>query len=378
MGFRAFPTRRGLLQILTGWAAVTVAPRSARSRANRPSVGAIRWDAWYDPAEGDVARAVEAALGPAPYHDRMPFFGREIAPDSVRIDGDSQDVIDREIVSASRAGLDYWAFMGYAPGDPMTNALDLYLSSARRREIGFCMIGSIANGGSPGRVSRRTTHELALMKEEGYVRVLDGRPLYYLLSAPKEQIASEWRGPPGVAGLLAFMRSEARSKGLGDPYIVLLGSDAALARAIGCDAIGNYAIFGHPDRSAYQQLVEDTQMRWEELASSGMAMVPTAMTGWDQRPLIENPPFWDHSNLTKAARLEKYYERATPREIARHLQQAIAWSESHRSASPANTILVYAWNECAEGFGALMPSYRRGDANGDSSRLDAIREVLTR
>ncbi|MGA2795113.1 MAG: hypothetical protein ABSE69_16605, partial [Roseiarcus sp.] len=85
-----------------------------------------------------------------------------------------------------------------------------------------------------------------------------------------------------------------------------------------------------------------------------------------------------HSNLTKAARLEKYYERATPREIARHLQQAIAWSESHRSASPANTILVYAWNECAEGFGALMPSYRRGDANGDSSRLDAIREVLTR
>ncbi|MGA2793253.1 MAG: hypothetical protein ABSE69_06910, partial [Roseiarcus sp.] len=119
---------------------------------------------------------MEAALGPAPYHDRMPFFGREIAPDSVRIDGDSQDVIDREIVSASRAGLDYWAFMGYAPGDPMTNALDLYLSSARRREIGFCMIGSIANGGSPGRVSRRTTHELALMKEEGYVRVLDGRP----------------------------------------------------------------------------------------------------------------------------------------------------------------------------------------------------------
>jgi hypothetical protein len=216
------------------------------------------------------------------------------------------------------------------------------------------------------------------MREEGYVRVSAGRPLYYLWSAPKEQIAAEWRGDAGVAGLLAFMRSEARSKGLGDPYVVLLGSDAALARMIGCDAIGNYAIVGRPDRSPYQKLAEDAQTRWEELAGGGMAMVPTAMTGWDQRPLVENPPFWGRSYLKKGVGLEKYYERATPVEIARHLQQAIAWSESHRSASPANTILVYAWNECAEGFGALVPSYRRGDAGGDSSRLDAIREVLTR
>ena len=70
-------------------------------------------------------------------------------PDSVRIDGDLQAVIDREIAAASHAGLDYWAFMGYAPDDPMTNALDLYLSSARRGQIGFCMIGSIATAEPP-------------------------------------------------------------------------------------------------------------------------------------------------------------------------------------------------------------------------------------
>ncbi|MGO8834430.1 MAG: hypothetical protein ACLQE9_16640 [Roseiarcus sp.] len=377
MQFHTFPTRRAALQGLGAVGAAPFAPGFARSRTYRPSVGAIRWDAWYDPADGAVARAVEAALGSARYHDRMPFFGRETGPDSVRIDGDSQAVMDREIGAASHAGLDYWAFMGYAPDDPMTNALDLYLSSARRGQIGFCMIGSIANGGTPGHFSSRTSHEVAMMRERGYVRVLAGRPLYYLFSEPKERFSVEWGGDQGVAGLVAFMRSAAKSQGSGDPYIVLLGADAALAEAFGCDAIGDYAIVGHADRSPYRKLTEDAEKRWDQLAGSGIAMVPTAMTGWDQRPLVENPPFWDRANLKKGVGLDKCYERATQAEIARHLQQAIAWSESHRAASPAQTILVYAWDECAEGFGALVPSFRRGEADGDGSRLDAIRKVLT-
>ena len=216
-----------------------------------------------------------------------------------------------------------------------------------------------------------------MMRERGYVRVLAGRPLYYLFSEPKEQISVEWGGDQGVAGLVAFMRSAAKSQGSGDPYIVLLGADAALAQAFGCDAIGDYAIVGHADRSPYRKLTEDAEKRWDQLAGSGMAMVPTAMTGWDQRPLMENPPFWDRSTEEGRSASTNIYERATPAEIARHLQQAIAWSESHRAASPAQTILVYAWDECAEGFGALVPSFRRGEADGDGSRLDAIRKVLT-
>jgi len=319
---------------------------------------------------------METALGPARYHDRMPFFGKEDGPDSVRINGFAQETIDREILLASRAGLDYWAFVGYAPEDPMTNALKLYLSSAHRREMAFCMIGSVANGGSPGHFSSRTSHELALMGESGYLRVLGGRPLYYLLSSPQEQMAREWGGAAGVAELVAFMRSQARSKGLGDPYVVLLGSDQALALAAGCDAIGAYAIAGHAERSPYRKLVADTTARWQEWASSGAEMVPTVMTGWDQRPLLENPPYWDRGYMKQGVGLEKYYERATPAEIADHLRDAIAWSQSHRSASPAQTILVYAWNECGEGFGALVPTFRPDDVNGNSSRLDAIGEVL--
>jgi len=353
-------------------------PRAIRAGMKRPSVGAIRWDAWYDPADGGVERAMETALGPRRYHDRMPFFGQETGPDSVRINGRTQAIIDQEIGWASGAGLDYWAFVGYAPDDPMTNALNLYLSSLYRSKIGFCMIGSVANGGSRDHASGRTLHELALMREAGYVKVLGERPLYYLLSAPEMQMEAEWGGVSGMAELVAFVRSGARSNGLGDPYIVLLGSDASLARATNCDAIGGYALVGHSDRSPYRQLAAYAVTRWDEMARSGVAMVPTVMTGWDQRPLIENPPYWFARDLKKGVGLEKYYERATPAEIADHLRDAIGWSRAHRSSSPSDTILVYAWNECGEGFGALIPSFRRGAASGDASRLDAIGAILRR
>ena len=66
-----------------------------------PRIGAIRWDAWYDPADGKVAQAVERSLGPAEFHYRMPFFGRETGPNSVRINGDSQAIMDQEIAAAA-------------------------------------------------------------------------------------------------------------------------------------------------------------------------------------------------------------------------------------------------------------------------------------
>jgi len=374
----AWRSRRRFLETAAGLLLGAGASRDVGAAAERPRVGAIRWDAWYDPNDGSVARAMETALGQARYHDRMPFFGSEVATDKVRINGDYQPIMDQEIALASRAGLDYWAFVGYSINDPMSNALKLYLASTSRSKIGFCIIGSIANGGSVDHFSDRTLHEVAAMGEQGYVHVLGDRPLYYVLSASKAQIEAEWGGYQGVAKLIAFIRASAREQKRGNPYIVLLGSDAAMMAAVGADAIGNYAIVGNPDRSSYGKLTQDTKARWDQLATAGVAMVPTVMTGWDQRPLIENPPDWDRSFMAKGVGINKYYARATPSEIAQHLQDAIAWTGSHRSATPANTVLVYAWNECGEGYGALIPSFQRSNPSGDSSRLDAISKILSK
>jgi len=94
--------------VMAGW---TVSfPTAAQSPAPRPSVGAIRWDAWHGPAS-NVGLTVEKTLAPARWHYRLPFFGKAVGENAVEARGDTQEIMDREIEYAHAAGLDYWAFV---------------------------------------------------------------------------------------------------------------------------------------------------------------------------------------------------------------------------------------------------------------------------
>src|SRR5215207_9766236 len=86
----------GLFSRIRAGRASDASPR-AHTFHSGPDIGAIRWDAWYDPGRGTVAKAVEDTLGPAKYHFRMPFFGKKLSPNQVRINGYSQAIIDQEI-----------------------------------------------------------------------------------------------------------------------------------------------------------------------------------------------------------------------------------------------------------------------------------------
>src|SRR5690242_14221248 len=68
-----------------------------------PIVGAIRWDGWY--GEGEVVKQTQIALGQPKYHFRLPWFARVTGPAEVRINGDSQEIMDKEIACAAEAGL---------------------------------------------------------------------------------------------------------------------------------------------------------------------------------------------------------------------------------------------------------------------------------
>ena len=104
------------------------------SARDRPIVGAIRWDAWTG---GQVTEQVERTLGPKKYHDRLPWFAEVIDDGAVKIDGGRPAVMDREIEFAADAGLDYWAFLIYPKGSPMSTALGQYLQSPKREQIRF-------------------------------------------------------------------------------------------------------------------------------------------------------------------------------------------------------------------------------------------------
>ena len=109
------------LQIALRLAALSLllAPRAAlRAGDDGLIVGAIRRDGWY--GEGTVTKAVEASLGQPKYHFRLPWFAQLQSDGSVRINGDSQAIMEQEFAYyAAVAWLNYWAVVDYwdeAPG----------------------------------------------------------------------------------------------------------------------------------------------------------------------------------------------------------------------------------------------------------------------
>jgi hypothetical protein len=157
--------------------------------------------------------------------------------------------------------------------------------------------------------------------------------------------------------------------GAGDPYIACMGGRPAFTReavaALGLDAGAACAEAGEGGM-AYAALTRAAGRRRDALREAGLRVVPWVTTGWDARPKVEHPLSWsarDHDG---------WAQPGTPGEIAAHLARALAWTARYPAAAEASAVLVYAWNESAEG-GWLCPTLREGPA-----RLDALRPIPAR
>ncbi|HSV72461.1 MAG TPA: hypothetical protein VLH79_01730 [Chthonomonadales bacterium] len=352
--------------------------------ADRTLVGAIRWDAWHTPragtahgGEGGPVRAMERSLGPARYHRRLPFFARVVSQSEVSIGGYTQAIVDREIAFARAGGLDHWAFLLYEPGDVMSQGLELYLSSRRRRDMPFCVIAQANTFGQADRFRERMQRVVQLISEPGYVTVADGRPLLYLFDLSDGWLAA-WGGREGARRLFYDLRAAVRATGKPDPYMVVLDFSAergaSVAAAIGADAISSYAMpgdggVGGKPFAALRQAARDF---WDACAATGMQVVPIAMAGWDRRPRVEHPVPWETWQRPGEG-MDRFFELPTPAELAAHIEEAIVWTRERPAISPARTVLVYAWNEHDEG-GWLRPTLGQ-DGRPDTSRLDALRAM---
>jgi hypothetical protein len=198
-----------------------------------PIVGAIRWDGWYgDPT---VTAAVEASLGQRKYHFRLPWFAEVMGEDTVRINGDSQPIMDQEITYAAQAGLNYWAFLDYleeAPG--MSIALNRYLATKDKKGIRYCLIeeGTRLDKAGTSAWGRLVEH----FRHPDYQTVLDGRPLLCVSGTTATLGKAEW----------ADLKQRTIAAGLKAPYLVLMdwkNPEADRVR-LGFDAVSRYAASG--------------------------------------------------------------------------------------------------------------------------------------
>ena len=331
----------------------------AAQNPSRPTVGAIRWDAWTG---GEVTREVERSLGPAQYHARLPWFAQVGADGRVRMDGSPQSVMDQEIAFASAAGLDYWAFLLYPETSSMSQSLKNYLTRPQRDRIRFCLILHNSFGVSEAQWPKERDRAVALLKEPGYQTVLGPRPLVYAF----------WDKVP--AQRFAEFQRAAQTASL-NPYCVYMGwnpaEDFRSASTNGFQAVSAYAYASA--EATFASLCRAVEKDyWQNALTARVPYIPLVTTGWDKRPRKDHPVSWEKDHAYH--RQTVFPAAPTPQEIAFHLEHSLQFVQENPAVCAANTILIYAWNEHDEG-GWLEPTWTPG-GQPDTTRLDAISRVL--
>lgn len=338
------------------------------------AVGAIRYDAWDAPASA-LTIAEAAALSQAAYTARAPFWA-SVAGSTVTLPAATAARMTTEIQLAANAGLDFWAFLGWAPGDPANAALDLYRASAGRALIGFCMIENMQGLYYLGTWLPNVARTIGLMAEAGY-RKHAGRPVLFINAMSDADIVARFGSLAATATVFAGLRSQCIAAGVGNPYIVVMDGwhvRAASLAAYGADAATSYAALGTISTpTAYASLAASVEQWRIDLAATGVDVVVPLTAGWDPRPRIGGSAtyFGDQATGNPLA----YYQQPTPAELAQHVADGIAWLRRNPNVAPAQIALLYAWNEFTEG-GWICPTYVAGSPDGDESRINALTDVL--
>lgn len=339
------------------------------------AIGAIRWDAWFGD-KSDTGKAVMKSLGPEKWHYRLPFCAKAVAPNAVQIECDSQAAMDQEITYAKQAGIDYWAFVAYKTDSAMSHGLSNYLASTRKSEVKFALITAAANLWKRQDYNSSIDRFVRLMHQPSYQKVAGGRPLFFMFSIEKDWIEHEWGSDAAFKAVIDEFRQRAQKEGVGNPYIVVMGDGPVrtkqLADRFGFDAISDYAAHGDAEAGTYEALTSYVKQYWDNSMATGAQVVPILMAGWDRRPRVENPVPWEAGLETNPHDAMRYYERATPKQLGQHLEDALGWVKAKPRHAQANTVIFYAWNEFDEG-GWLAPTLSEGTA-----KLDALGLVIRR
>ncbi|MEI6210145.1 MAG: glycoside hydrolase family 99-like domain-containing protein [bacterium] len=339
----------------------------------QPMIGAIRWDAFYG-QEGAV-KEVERSMGPKKFHFRLPFFAKIRSDAKVTIDGDSQITMDREIAYAADAGLNYWAFVDYWEEKGLSIALRRYLDAKDKRGLRFCFIEEGAR--LEGHRETAWPRLVKFFKNPDYLKVADGRPLMFVFGKPAKLDRADF----------LKLGEACTAAGLRKPYLVLMGwnpqNDWKEAQGLGFDAVSAYAAGGQYQGAMwpYAQLTNHVKnYYWGTCRQHGIPTVTFAAAGWDTRPRIEHPQSWRKCKAvpdpTPPALQKPLIDAvtATPGQLTTHLKDAIEWTVQNRDLTPANAVIIYAWNENDEG-GWLIPTLN-ADGTPNTERLDAIRPLL--
>lgn len=357
--------------------------------SQEPIVGAIYWGAWNSEGFGNPAQ-MEISLSNPKYRDRIPFFGvestervnvYEVPPNktrvtgvtSIRIGGDRQWVVDKEIKYAVDAGIDYFAMLYYGRHH-YSHRLFKASQVAERKKIKFCWI-----------LDEFYIEEIDViardMGREDYQKVKDGRPLFYFINGGRNCVE--------IGDFLNEIKKVYKQlyPQAPNPYIVSLSwqdSDAhycSINNEFMGDAFGSYgsltgASLG--DKS-YEYIRAHEELGWRLGGIHGGApkRVLWMSLGGDRRPRVDFPVSWERDLVHGYPIYPDDYwaETPSPEQVKSQLRKAINFVKSNPIICDNNSILVYAWNEHDEG-GWFSPTIVPGTNLINEEKLRTIKSVL--
>lgn len=363
--------------------------------AEKPLVGAIRWDAWYgnvpanvkltDPrswpgakpnltASPDPGAETLRSLSPERWAWRRPFFARHDDQGKLlEINGNRQEIMDQEIDYAAHAGLDYWAFATYPEDCPLSWCFKKYIASAKKAKVKFCfflVLGS--NYGNFSEDPKMQDYVLRYITDPDYLKVQGNRPVLYLgfFNKKIDEIF--------LSGFWDKYCARIKALGLGKPYVILArGTKVPPAKAflqkLGADALSNYAVNIHKaEKADYSQLAQKAEQFAIDCKKNEVNVAPICVLGWDHRPRLMNHVSWEHWYDKET--MDNFVKAGSPSELAAHIGRNLDWLKKNPNSDGVNLMLIYAWNECDEG-GWLIPSLPEPRGQG-TQRIDALRKVL--
>jgi hypothetical protein len=312
-----------------------------------------------------VTRAVEKTLSPSKYHFRVPFFGQRTAAGGVAFPAYTQEIFDQELRYAKAGGVDYFAYCTYPTTDGMYRGLEYHKASRLRDQVKFCLLMH-----QP--MLRSWPDEVKLvvswLKEPNYHKTPDGRPVIFAFESSIQK----------VKGRVDELAAAAEAAGLKRPYFAWMGwnpvQDSSLIRDFRFDACSAYAkgATGHERFVDFASNIRSSF--WEAAAGIDLPVIPFVSSGWDRRCRDENPVPWDRGIVALANADANPFARPTASELATHVKSALDWASENRELVPAQSLIMYAWNEHDEG-GWVCPTWGEGGRT-NTDRLDALATML--
>ena len=329
----------------------TPTPKPTVHRTNGYQIGAYYFSGWSHGQNDNLT----PILTNGPLRKYEPLIGWY---------DDSQSQVDKHILQATAAGINFFAFdwydiarSRYATDKTLNQALGFFLTSHQRYRMNFCLTfidqAPFLPRASdwPGLVKTWITY----FKQPDYVRV-GGKPLFIVFSP--EHMRDIFGSSKNVARALDYLRSQARKAHLPG---VTIAVGATLTPHYNPGRLGQFqqehydvatgynyhSVGGEKYRKPvpYKQLVRENEQMWDRVATHlSMPYMPVITSGWDQR-------FSYREQKTAII-----YSGRTPAQFACYAAAARHWIDSNAKRTvKEKVVLVFAWNEIGEG-GAIIPN----------------------